>query len=151
LAGEDGPKAYRAVWALASAPAEAASFLEGRLPAATDRDLRRLPRLIADLDSDRLADREKAQQAPAQLGVQAEPALRQTLAHDPTPEVRRRVKALLARADVLRSKEKVRRLRAIEALEHMGPGHARRALETLSRGEPMATETQQARAALRRL
>jgi WD40 repeat protein len=53
--------------------------------------------------------------------------------------------------DVPWSKEELRILRALEALENLGTPEAWQLLETLAKGEPDAMQTQEARASLQRL
>jgi hypothetical protein len=112
----------------------------------------RYRRLLADLDSDDFATRERA---GAELGRSAEAAegmLRRTLAGLPSLEVRRRIERLLARrAAARRAPEWLRPLRGVQVLEHIGTPEARRVLATLAEGTPQARLTQEARAALRRL
>ena len=82
--------------------------------------------LIADLDSDDFATREKASQALAKLGSAATAALRRTLADNPSAEVRRRVQELLKQLPPAGpSADLLRELRAVEVLERIGsPGAA---------------------------
>jgi WD40 repeat protein len=151
LAGTDGGRAYAAVWELASRPAEALSFLESRLRPAAAPDARRVRRLIADLDSERFADRREATAVLEELGEETAPLLRQALADPPSAEVRRLLEALLAPRPFVRSREVTRRLRAIAVLERIGSAPARRLLLSLAGGETEARETREARAALARL
>ncbi|HJT78769.1 MAG TPA: WD40 repeat domain-containing protein, partial [Gemmataceae bacterium] len=88
LAGADAPRAYRAVWSLAAAPEQIVPLLEERLAPAAPADPRRLGRLVADLDSDEFAVREKAGDELERLGGLAGPALRQALHGQPSLEVR---------------------------------------------------------------
>jgi WD40 repeat protein len=144
LADDDAPRAYRAVWSLAAVPDRALPFLEERLTPATDEDLRRFPQLLADLDSEQFAVREEAQRALLRMGAEAEPLLRRALAAKPAPEVRRRLQAILAEPVVVRSSDKLRRLRAIQALKLIGSDRARKLLDVLSKGFAAAPETQAA-------
>jgi RNA polymerase sigma factor (sigma-70 family) len=153
LAGGDAAKAYQAVRRLAAAPKQAAPFLGRRLKpaaplAAPDRE--RFARLLADLDSDGFAVREKAMAELEKQGASVEPLLRQALAGKPGPEVRRRLEKLLDGLGA-QSPDRLRTLRAVEALEHMDGGEARRLLEGLAGGAPEAWLTQEAKASLERL
>jgi hypothetical protein len=149
--GGDAARAGRAVWKLAAAPRQAVPLLRGRLrPAAADEA--RMTRLIADLDSDRIAVREKAAQELEQLGDIAEPALRKALAGPPSAEVRRRAGQLLERlGGPVTAPGLLRSLRAVEVLEHIGTPGAREVLESLARGAPGGRLTREARASLERL
>jgi hypothetical protein len=62
---------------------------------ANARQNRQISQLIADLDSDRFAKREKANQSLADFGELAEPAMREALAGKPSAEVRQRLQKLL--------------------------------------------------------
>jgi hypothetical protein len=152
LSGADSSKAHRAVWALAAAPRQAVPWLAARLQPVAPPDAKRLARLIADLESDEFAVREQAAGALKDLGESAGPALRKVLADRPPAEIRRRVEQLLAELDRPEdSPERLRVLRAIEALEHAGTAEARRALERLAGGMPEARTTEEAKQALDRL
>ncbi|HEV3259355.1 MAG TPA: hypothetical protein VG013_20990, partial [Gemmataceae bacterium] len=113
---------------------------------------RRIDRWIAELDSRRFGVREKAAQELEKLGEMAAPALRQKLADQPSPEVRRRVKGLLERlAQGSLPCDQLRLLRAVEVLEEISTSEARQLLETLARGAREARLTQEARASVERL
>jgi WD40 repeat protein len=149
LASEDAAVAYRAVAALLGRPGQAVALL-GRLRPAEAVPAARLRRLVADLDDDQFAVRERATRELARLGYAAEGALRAALAGRPSPEVRQRVGRLLKQLGRRRG-ERLRVLRGVEVLECLGTPAARRVLEQLAGGAAGALETQVARAALRRL
>jgi hypothetical protein len=150
LAGDDAAEAYRAIWALIDAPAQTVTWMREHLPPIAPVQPRQLARLIADLDSDEFAVRSKATEELERLGELAEKALRGRLAGKPTLECRRRCEELLAKLSVL-SGERLRAVRAVEVLEHLGAAEARTLLEKWRRGAPQARLTQEARAALERL
>jgi hypothetical protein len=139
LASEDAPRAYQAVRALVARPGEAVPFLARQLgPLAgretSDDDPKRVERLIAQLDSDEFAARDKASRELTGLGKRAEPALRQALAGAPSPEMKRRLENVLEQIAKPRlSPERLQAGRALEALELIGNEDARRALEGLSK------------------
>jgi hypothetical protein len=153
LAG-DAAQSYQAIRALAASPEQAVSFLRERLKPVrplTAADRKRIARWLADLDSDRFEVRQRAAAELEALGEPAAPALRKALG-SPSPEVRRRAEALLAKVDgPSLTPERLRALRAVEALEHAGTPEARRLLEALSRGAAEAPLTREARLALERL
>jgi WD40 repeat protein len=152
LRGEDAAAAESAAWALASRPRPATVLLADRLRPATPSDPLRIASLIADLDSPRFAAREQASAELRRLGGNARPALKATLRGRPAPEVRYRIERLLsAPSESIPSLDPLRTRRAIGVLERIGTDEARRVLEQLSAGAPGAPETEQARAALRRL
>jgi WD40 repeat protein len=84
----------RAIRRLTAAPQSSLAFLKQRLKPDQRRD-DPLQRLIADLDSDTFAVREKASRELARMGKSIEPALRRALRNKPSPEQRRRVQTLL--------------------------------------------------------
>jgi RNA polymerase sigma factor (sigma-70 family) len=153
LAGDDAARAYRAIGTLSAAPEQSVPFLKGRLRPVTADDVRQLVRRIGDLDSDQFAVRQAAEEELMKKGAAGvEPALRQALAGNPTPETRRRMEKIieaLERRPV--SGELLRGLRALEALEYAGTPEARRVLEALSQGTAEARLTQEAKACLERL
>jgi RNA polymerase sigma factor (sigma-70 family) len=152
LAGTDVPQAYRAVWKLAAAPAQAVPFLAERLRPAVAVDARRVARLVKDLDSDRFAVREAATADLEQLGEGAAPALRKALDGQPSLEVRRRVQRLLGKPKgAARMQEQLRLSRALQALEHGRTAAARRLLERLAAGAAESRQSREAKAALGRL
>jgi hypothetical protein len=115
-------------------------------------DTKRLERLLADLDSDKFAVRERASGELKALAEHAVPALRMALAGKPSLESRRRLEALLHQLESASlSPETVRQIRAVEALEAIGNAEARRLLGQLAAGPPAARLTQEAQASLGRL
>jgi hypothetical protein len=149
LSGDDGHKAYRALWRAAAVPDEALPRLRSRVKAVPAPDRDRLARLVKDLDAEEFAVREKATDELAKLGGAAEAALRAALAGQPSAEVKQRVGSLL---DKLRSAgpEKVRDSRAVELLEHLGTAEAKDFLKELAGGAGGAWLTEEAKAAVRR-
>jgi WD40 repeat protein len=152
LAGKDAAAAYLALCRLGAAPRQAIPFLAQHLPPAPARDVARIRRLIADLDSDDFTVRQAANRELEQLGLLAEPELRQALKEVVSAEVRRRVAALLAFPSVGDVQpDFLRPMRAIQTLERIGSVEARRVLEAVAAGEPLADLTREAREALKRL
>jgi WD40 repeat protein len=152
LAGTDAPRAFRARWALASAPEETIPLLKEHLRPIRPADPERLRRLLTDLESEQFAVREKAQTELAELGDLAEPALRQTLAGKPTLEVRRRVQALLDRLrGPVKRPEMMRSLRAVAVLEDIGTPAVRQLLEEVAKGAAGSRVTREANESLQRL
>lgn len=85
---------YQTINRLVAMPKATVPFLKRRLKPDLPRD-DRVARLMADLDSDEFAVREKASRELAGMGKRAEAALRRALGEKPSPEKRRRVQALL--------------------------------------------------------
>jgi hypothetical protein len=150
LANEDAAKAYDAVWKLVAAPEQAAPFLGKHLTPALRADEKLVARLIADLDSDDFAVRQKATGDLIKLADAIIPALRGALQGKPSLEKRRRVQQLLDETNNW-TLERLRAHRAIQALERIGTRSARDVLQALAEGAPEAHRTEEAKAALRRL
>src|SRR5262249_19136552 len=62
LASDDASKAYQAMATLSAVPKQTATWLQQHLPASTAAAPPQMARLIADLDAERFAVREKAEQ-----------------------------------------------------------------------------------------
>jgi hypothetical protein len=152
LADADAVRAGRAVWTLAAAPAQALPLLRQHLQAAGPVGPG-IDRLIADLDSDTFAVRQKAMDELAKLGEAAEPAMRQALTKSTsTLEQRRRLKQLLESPQgetFPLSGEKLRLHRALEVLGQLDTSEARQLLEKLAQGPPGTRRTLEAQAALK--
>ncbi len=151
LAGEDAKQAHAALWALVAVPEQAVPFLKPKLTPVQAAPADKLKQLLGELDSPSFARRERAAKELADLEELAHPALQETLKGNPSPEVRKRIEALLNVPRIVRSPENLRRLRAIEALEHIGTAEAREVLESLAKGAAEARATQEAKASLERL
>ena len=132
LAGDDVPRAYRALWVLVSARDQAVAFLGQRLRPVTAVPPARIARLIAELDSDQFSVRSRATAALEEIAEQAEPALTDVLAGRPSLEVRRRVERILEGM----VRERRRGCRALKALAEIGTAQTRRLLADLADGEP---------------
>jgi WD40 repeat protein len=152
LAHDDAGKAAQAIHTLALAPPASVPFLANRLSPIAAPDAKELARLLADLDSNQFAVRQKAADDLEKLGELAGPALRKLLADRPSAEVERAANGLLERLDgQVLSGEKLRAWRAVEALELAGTPEARQVLEKLAAGAEGAPLTRDAQRALQRL
>jgi RNA polymerase sigma factor (sigma-70 family) len=149
LAGADAAAAYRAVGALAAAE-QAVPFLADKLRTKPPADPKQVARLVADLDSEQFAVRERASTDLERLGEVAEPALRQALRGNVSAEVRRRLGEVLDRLQVW-SPERLRADRALEALERVGTPEAREVVAKLARDSSGTWTGTAARDTLRRL
>src|SRR5262249_23753272 len=138
---------------LAAAPRQSVALLGAKVQPTVAVDAAHIHKLIADLDSDQFAVREQADIALAELGIQAQPALRKVLDGQPSLEARCRVERVLEQFTSGRfpSAEVVRKLRAVQVLERLGTPEARQVLQTLANGVPGDWLTRQAEAALKRL
>jgi WD40 repeat protein len=151
LGDADPGRAARAMAELADSPDVAVALLRDRLKPVQGPPAGQVERLVADLDSDRYAVREKARQELRQFGEQAVPALRQALEGRPSAEVARQAKELLTElTGPVTDPERLRQVRAVEVLERLGTPAARAVLEALAKGGPDARLTQEARASLAR-
>ncbi|HTU93446.1 MAG TPA: WD40 repeat domain-containing protein [Gemmataceae bacterium] len=150
LGDTDARRAYRVLWQLALSPKHALPFLAEKLPPVAPLDAARQKQvdlLLADLDSVQFAVRQEAETELEKMGSMVEPALRKTLENKPSREMRRRIESVLAKwAD-----ERLRPMRALEAVEHMNTAEARRLLEALAGGVPHAWLTKEAQAIRKRL
>jgi hypothetical protein len=152
LAKEDSSRAARAMRLLAALPRQTTPWLHKRLQPIPVPDAARISRLIADLDSDEFAVRDRATAELERLGELAAPALEKVLEAKVSLEVRKRVERLLARldeADVPADRLQV--IRAIKVLEYQNTTEARRLLKVLAAGAPGALPTEEAKAALQHL
>jgi dipeptidyl aminopeptidase/acylaminoacyl peptidase len=154
LGSDDGGKAYAAARRLRADPARSVPFLQQRLkprePGADDKEIRKL---IADLDSEKFATREKAMKDLEQLGKAAEPALRAALAGSPSVEVKRRLEQLLKPFDerAALTPEQQRDVRAVRVLEQARTPEAKVLLEALTKETSGWWVAQEAKEALKRL
>jgi RNA polymerase sigma factor (sigma-70 family) len=150
LVNEDAAKAYDAMWALVAAPEQALTFLAEHLRPAPRPDAKIVARLLADLDSDHLAVRQRARKELSKFGGAIAPALRRALDGKPMLEVRRRLQQLLDQSRDW-TPERLREHRALQVLEHIGAPKANEVLEALAAGAAGAYRTEEAKAVLRRL
>ena len=153
LASKDAAKAFDAIGLLTASPEQAVPLLKDKLRPAPAADKREVARLLADLDSEEFAVRQKAMAELRHLDERAEPALREALLGGKPPlETRKRIEELLEGVLLsATSGENLRNLRAVELLEHIGTPEARKVLQTLADGAPAARLTREAKATLRRL
>jgi hypothetical protein len=152
LADSDAAKAGQAIEGFVRNPTSAVALLGERLAPVVAPDPAEVRRLVAGLDSSVFADRDRAERALQAYREQAVPALTEALQQPLSAEHRERLERLLEQADgVEHAPDRVRVLRAVEVLERVGGADARRTLERLAAGAPLARLTREARAALDRL
>jgi WD40 repeat protein len=152
--GDDGaPAAYRAIRTLAAVPDQAVPFLKEHVEPSAVVKAEPVQALLADLDSEQFAVRQRATTELQKLGTGAAPLLRKALAEQvSSPEVRRRLEQVLAKLDGARlGWAELRTVLAVEVLERIGSPEARQVLQTLAGGNPDARPTQEAKASLERL
>lgn len=152
LAGADAAKAFDAIGRLTASPEQAVPMLKTKLRPVSAAGKQQVARLIADLDSDDFAVREKAMEQLRQLSERAELDLREGLKGKLSLESRKRIEELLeaVRAAAL-SPDNLRNLRAVEVLEYVGTSAAQDVLKTLAKGASSARLTREATASLERL
>jgi RNA polymerase sigma factor (sigma-70 family) len=145
--GGSAAQADVALWTLATTPKQSAPFLKHQLQPVTPADAKEVAQLMADLDNQNFAVRQKAGQALDAMGEAAEAAIRKTLEGSPPLEVRQRLEQILEK----RNREVFRRLRAVEALEQMATPEARQILEGIAKTAVNPRIAQAASVALKRL
>ena len=77
LAAEDAVVAYRATWALADDSKDTVALLRSKLSPVAAPKADEIPRLIAQLSSEKFAERETASRALADFGGTAAPAIKE--------------------------------------------------------------------------
>ncbi|HEV3255273.1 MAG TPA: WD40 repeat domain-containing protein, partial [Gemmataceae bacterium] len=152
LASTDSGRAFVAMRALLATPRQAAALLRAHARPEPRWDAKRSARLIADLDDNKFAVRQRAARELEHLGEAAEAPLREVLKGQPSPEVRRHVQELLHNLETRsHSTEYLRGLRTLEILEYLGTPQARQVLQRLAGGASRARLTQEAKASRERL
>lgn len=155
LASPDAARAYRAIWILVDAGGQVLPFIREHLPR-TERvataNAERMSELVAELDSDQFAKREKATEELEQIGKPAEGPLRKLLSGRHSAEAALRATYLLENLKApLLTTQRLRSLRTIELLERIGTREARRLVQELAEGPADARLTREAKASLDRL
>ncbi len=152
LADEDAAKAYESICLLSAAASQAVGLLRDHLTPVSAVSRAYIDQLITNLDSDRFAVRKKATEELEKVVELAEASLRKAVVDGkPSLELQRRIERLLEKLDPASSPQRLRALRALEVLEHIGTPEARKVLEKLAQGAPEARLTQEAKASLQRL
>ena len=149
LADTDAATAYRAMWSLTKMPKETVAHIAGQLKPVVAPDPRKVERLIADLNSQIFAVREKANRDLTTLDVLVAPALKEALKANPSLETRQRLEKLLLRLlGPINLAEHLRAVRAVEALEYTGTSGAKALLSKYAAGAAGARLTRHANDAL---
>ena len=149
LASDDARRAHDAVWTLVACPRQSVSFLKEKLHPVVAVNPERTAQLIAGLDSELFAERERAAKELERLGESVLPALRRALADRPSPELRRRLQQLVEQLQA-QARQELRCLRAIEVLEHIATAEAHAIVKRIAQGLPEARQTRAAQETLRR-
>jgi dipeptidyl aminopeptidase/acylaminoacyl peptidase len=154
LAESDAVQAFRSIRSLAASSSESLPFLKAHLTPAAPPDEKRIARLVKDLDSNQFEVREAAATDLEKLGELAVPAIQKALADASSPEVRRRLEALVEKQEEGASNsapERLRMLRAIEVLEWIGTPEAKEVLAALAKGASGSVLTRESHGAVTRL
>lgn len=148
LIGDDAIKAGASIRTLAAGK-QTPGYLAEKLSPSTPPDARKIKMWIADLDTGNFKLRAIATQELEKLGELAAPALKQVLTTNPTVETRRRVEPLLEKlATGTLTREQLRMVRALEALETNGTPEARKLVAALAHGAAGTLQTRRAQEAL---
>lgn len=152
LAQSDGKAAFAAQGRFLAEAGPAVEWLSARVAPAKGPSPAEVKALLADLESDDFATREKATTALKEHGSFVAAALREVAAKSASAEARRRAEGLLQEieTDTLAPGE-LRAVRAVEVLEWIGTPAARAHLRELAKGAPDARLTREAAAATKRL
>ena len=152
LAGGDAARGFAAIRYLTKNPEKAVPYLAERLKPVAAADARTVATLIAQLESPRFAERERASKELAALGEAAADQLREANAKATSAELRQRLAPLVNQINDTRlSGDQLRTCRAIEALETISTPEARKTLTALAAGASGAGLTREAMSALERL
>ena len=127
-------RAQMAIARLADAPAAPVLALaREKLKESPKAKAEDIMRWIAELDAEKFVVRNRAERALAEAGADAKPALQAALERNPSDEVKKRVEKLLSALDAGSSSSRLRTLRGIEVLDHIGTPEARQLLESMSK------------------
>jgi hypothetical protein len=148
LGAAGGREGYRAVWTLIQSGKRGVAFLESRLRSGPDA--KTIDRLIAQLDDDQFAVRQKASAALAKMGPPAEVPLKAALEKSPSSEAKRRIEEILRKLGDM-GDPRLRALRLVAVLEHAGVPEGSALLDRLADKSPSLEMQRAARAALKRL
>jgi hypothetical protein len=150
--------AFEAANAMMSEPDAAVALLKTRLRPKQDPVQERIAKLIADLNDDDFTKRKEATEALMKIGAPAVPALQRAVRQPASLEVKRRGETILAAIKetpqplpVLLEGDVLRNVRAMQVLERIGTGEARKILDELAAGPITEAETAEARACVARL
>jgi WD40 repeat protein len=149
LGDKDTGAAFQAIRRLVQNSAPALTLLRANLAPAKPVDQTPLPQWLRDLDSEDFGVRQTASAELEKLADRIETVLQKAMEGKVSLETRRRIEAMLARAET--SPDRLRQSRALEALEQIATPDAVLLLKTLVRGEPAARLTREAAETLDRI
>lgn len=152
LAEPGAVRAHQAIWHLAGASQQVVPLVQQHVKPVPPVEPERLAQLLANLDHNNFATRQRASQELERLGELAGPELEKLAKSKPPLEVQHRVERLLEKLSTpISSPEALRALRSVEVLERAGTEDARKVLMELAKGAPGAQLTEDAKSALVRL
>jgi WD40 repeat protein len=151
LTDDNAGRAYQACWVLIDAPQQSVPMLRDRLKPFALADSDKVRKLIADLDGDKFEVREAAAKELKKLGSHAGVEIEQALKGTLPEETRRKLESIANDLREAIEPETLRSLRAIMVLEKIATPEAREVLDALARGTAGVQETDDAKAALKRL
>jgi RNA polymerase sigma factor (sigma-70 family) len=152
LATREAGASFQSEGRFLAAPAETVQFFAKQITPPQTLEVKRVQRLLADLDSGVFAVREAAVQSLLGLDEQAIPYLEATLKNAPPLEVRVRVQKILEQKQTAAiPSEQLRQVRALTVLEQIGDDESKKLLKRWAGGPVGARLTVEAAAALNRL
>jgi WD40 repeat protein len=153
LTARDPVAAYRAQWLLLDDPKSAVTLLREKVAeqAASDADLKKLDRLIANLGASDFKERESADADLRFIGSLAKPQLRRVIAGDASAEAKRRAAKILEQMDAEPSPYELRQRRTVEVVAMMASPTATALVREWAGDRRLGMLAEHARAAVRRL
>jgi len=151
--GDSGPKGVAALGRLLHGAEQSLPLLREKVKPAAPIAADRVARLVTDLDSNQFEVRDKATKELEAAGEPAAGPLRKALVErKPSLEMRQRIEGILQQLEgFVVSPERLRVLRALEVLEHVGTPEVHAVLKAVAGGVPESRITQEAKAVLARL
>lgn len=152
MASANTSVAHQALWQMVAAAKESVTFLNNQVFLV---DPRKTDQLLADLNDNRFAIREKASSELARCGRWLEEVFQTGLQNPASEEVRRRLEKLLQRLNVpgapTLAQERHRCRRTMMVLEQIDTSEARQLLHNLAQRAPEPELRDEAQASLQRL
>jgi hypothetical protein len=132
LAVNNSTRAFQAQWALVGMPEATLALFQKHIKPVRPADVRRLQKLIDNLDSEEFSDRNDASKELEELGALAARALRHAHAKKSSLESRRRIERLLDKLKgPVSGPELLQAVPAAAVLETIASPEARKLLESL--------------------
>jgi WD40 repeat protein len=154
LSSDSASIANEALWELVARPQESIGYMKTRLTRLDEDEMKRIDKLVNDLDSDRFKVRDQAAKELERIGESAVPSLSRALAHK-SQEVSEAAKRLLEKIgtgeDPASSPDLRRMVRAVEVLEQIGNADAKALVKELQQRGNKVVLHREAAAALKRM